>query len=1047
MLRKILVQCLVVFVLAACSGGGGDDGPATLSAPSGLSYPSPVQATAGTALAALTPTVTGSVTSYSVAPALPAGLALNTATGAISGTPTIHATQATYTISASNAGGSTTFALVLTVNPAAPSGLTYPSPLSATLGTAIAPLTPTATGVVTTYSIAPALPAGLSIDTATGVISGVPTLITAQAAYVITAANVTGSTTFTLQIDVAPAATAVGVFRDSVVAGLGYTSGAQSGTTNAVGEFTYEIGRSVTFSVGAVVLGTAPEGRPLLTPVDLIVNGTIDSSAVINVTRFLLMLDEDGDPANGIQISAAVRTTAQQWGQIDFTTTDLQGALVQIIAEAQAADSGAHVLPDFTSAQAHLQNTFLCAHSGGFVGPYTQQGTDGPQGRFIFEIRPDSGIEAYSFKDTPPAGPGFQAYDPVGVAPSLDGSLGVNYEPVLVTGRFSGPDQLSGSWQSAGDSLSGSGTFTGSRISNPGEAVYRFTGGFYSTQGTVTGGPAILHLDAANNVSGVLYEMSSGRQLVVAGSISGTTLTGTVDGVPLAGTLIINQFEFGVEGRFSSGGEEFNFDADGCRLSPHLGSGPQAPVPGSIGELAAARGKYFGSAADTPELHDVPYVSILTSEFSQLTPENAMKWDFTEPSRGQFIYSYADTVVALARQHGQSVRGHTLVWHGQLPAWVDNVPSNELLDVMRNHVTQVATHFRGQVAAWDVINEPFNEDGTRRQSVFQQRIGDGYIAEALHAARAADPGARLYINDFNVEGINAKSNALYNLIVALRAQGVPIDGVGLQGHFMLNSIPADLQQNIQRFADLGIDVAITELDIRMSLPRDATKDAQQASQYAQVVNACLAVARCVGITLWSYTDKYSWIPAFFPGQGAAHLYAEDLSQKPAYDATRDALAASAPVLLLNTGEPRGSTFSSISTTAVRFTIGTATTISAISGFLRVNGPGLATVALYADTGGDLPGNELFATAVNLTPTGGPAWYGAAGLAWFVPAGTYWASIEVRPGQSAVGAMLLGVDAATFPPNPADAEAGKNPGSTEWFVRGARRGWRIVGTQQ
>ncbi|MBO2448833.1 endo-1,4-beta-xylanase [Actinomadura barringtoniae] len=321
------------------------------------------------------------------------------------------------------------------------------------------------------------------------------------------------------------------------------------------------------------------------------------------------------------------------------------------------------------------------------------------------------------------------------------------------------------------------------------------------------------------------------------------------------------------------------------------------PVPAhaaepTLGELAAAKGRYFGSATDNPELSDAPYVATLGREFNAITPGNAMKWDATEPQRGQFSFAKGDEIVALAQKNGQKVRGHTLVWHSQLPSWVSNggFPAAELRSILQNHVTTVASHYKGQVMHWDVVNEPFNDDGTFRDSVFYSTLGQSYIADALRAARAADPGAKLYINDYNTDGIGAKSDAMYNLVKSLKSQGVPIDGVGFQGHLALQyGLPSQVQQNLQRFADLGVDVAITELDIRMVLPADSAKLSTQAAWYSDVTKACLAVSRCVGITVWDYTDKYSWIPGVFPGQGAALPYDENLAPKPAYAALRTAL--------------------------------------------------------------------------------------------------------------------------------------------------------------
>ncbi|RKN39849.1 endo-1,4-beta-xylanase [Streptomyces hoynatensis] len=323
---------------------------------------------------------------------------------------------------------------------------------------------------------------------------------------------------------------------------------------------------------------------------------------------------------------------------------------------------------------------------------------------------------------------------------------------------------------------------------------------------------------------------------------------------------------------------------------PAADAGTQAAAePATLGELAAAQGRYFGSATDNPELSDSQYTEILGSEFGQITVGNTMKWQYTEPARGQFDYADADAIVDLAASHGQVVRGHTLVWHNQLPGWVSSVPDAELADVMRDHITDEVGHFRGQVVQWDVVNEAFEEDGSRRQSVFQQKIGDGYIAEAFRAARAADPDAKLCYNDYNIEGIGAKSDAVYEMVRSFLAEGVPIDCVGFQSHLIVGQVPASFQENLQRFADLGVDVALTELDIRMELPRTTDKDTRQAADYATVVEDCLAVSRCLGITVWDYTDKYSWIPSVFPGQGAALPYDENFGKKPAYDAVFAAL--------------------------------------------------------------------------------------------------------------------------------------------------------------
>lgn len=307
-------------------------------------------------------------------------------------------------------------------------------------------------------------------------------------------------------------------------------------------------------------------------------------------------------------------------------------------------------------------------------------------------------------------------------------------------------------------------------------------------------------------------------------------------------------------------------------------------------DLAAAKGKVIGTAVTGSRLTGT-YGDIAGTQFSSLTPGNAMKWGSVEPTRGTFNWSEADQIVAFARAHGQQVRGHTLVWHSQNPSWLTNGTwsAAQLSTLLQNHITTEVSRYRGQVASWDVVNEPFNEDGTYRSDLWYDNLGPSYIAQALTWARAADPDAKLYINDYNVEGVGAKSDALYNLVKSLKAQGVPIDGVGLQAHLILGQVPATLRQNIQRFADLGVDVSVTELDVRMQLPSTAAKLTQQAADYKAVFAACVAVARCAGVTVWGFTDSDSWIPDVFSGYGAATPYDENYAPKPAYYAIAEAL--------------------------------------------------------------------------------------------------------------------------------------------------------------
>ncbi|MFF4356989.1 non-reducing end alpha-L-arabinofuranosidase family hydrolase [Streptomyces sp. NPDC001604] len=299
--------------------------------------------------------------------------------------------------------------------------------------------------------------------------------------------------------------------------------------------------------------------------------------------------------------------------------------------------------------------------------------------------------------------------------------------------------------------------------------------------------------------------------------------------------------------------------------------------------LAAAAGssRYFGTAVSSGRLGDSTYSTILDREFNMITPENEMKWDATEPSRGNFNFGPADSIVAHASAHGQRMRGHTLVWHSQLPAWVKSITdANTLRSVMDNHITTEMSHFKGKIYAWDVVNEAFADGGSgqHRSSVFQDVLGNGFIEEAFRTARNADPSAKLCYNDYNIENwTDAKTQGVYAMVKDFKSRGVPIDCVGFQSHFGAGGPPPSFQTTLSKFAALGVDVQITELDIAQA----------SATAYTNAVQACMNVARCTGITVWGIRDSDSWRtgenPLLFDASG---------NKKPAYDAVLTALGGS-----------------------------------------------------------------------------------------------------------------------------------------------------------
>ena len=324
------------------------------------------------------------------------------------------------------------------------------------------------------------------------------------------------------------------------------------------------------------------------------------------------------------------------------------------------------------------------------------------------------------------------------------------------------------------------------------------------------------------------------------------------------------------------------------------------PVDRPLREAAKRHDLLIGTAVDAAALNaDSTYRARVASEFNSVTAENAMKWESLEPVRGQYNWTAADELVTFARQHGQAIHGHTLLWHSQLPTWLTagvadgSISATELRTIVRDHITTVVKHFRGKVRSWDVVNEMITDgaDPVLRDTIFLQHLGPNYIADALRWAHAADPKAKLYLNDYATDNINPKSTAYFNLAKQLLANRVPLHGIGFQGHLDLQyPLPIDAPENLQRFDRLGLETAFTEVDVRFDLPVDNWKTAGQVGSFNTLLQACLLTRHCVRFTLWGFTDKYSWVPGFFTGQGSATPLDENFQPKPAYRGLQQVLA-------------------------------------------------------------------------------------------------------------------------------------------------------------
>jgi endo-1,4-beta-xylanase len=347
----------------------------------------------------------------------------------------------------------------------------------------------------------------------------------------------------------------------------------------------------------------------------------------------------------------------------------------------------------------------------------------------------------------------------------------------------------------------------------------------------------------------------------------------------------------------------------------------------TLGAAAAQSGRYYGTALANGKLGDSAYTTIAAREFNMVTAENEMKPDATEPNQNQFNFTAGDNIYNWANSRGIKVRGHTLAWHSQQPGWMSGMSGTTLRNAMINHINGVMAHYKGKLYAWDVVNEAFNEDGSRRSSNLQN-TGNDWIEVAFKTARAADPNVKLCYNDYNIENATyAKTVAVRNMIQDFKARGVPIDCVGLQTHFTGgSSLPSNFQTTLQNFANLGVDVQLTEADVTNA----------STTQYQGMTQACVNVSRCTGISVWGVRDSDSWrsseSPLLFDGSG---------NKKAAYTSVLNVLNSAPPVGATNTPVPPANTPTRTFTPVVA-------TNTPVTGTLSINAGGSATGSFTAD---------------------------------------------------------------------------------------------------
>lgn len=323
---------------------------------------------------------------------------------------------------------------------------------------------------------------------------------------------------------------------------------------------------------------------------------------------------------------------------------------------------------------------------------------------------------------------------------------------------------------------------------------------------------------------------------------------------------------------------------------------------------------YIGTAlsADQIEVKNAKEDSLIRKEFNAITAENIMKSMYTHPEKDKYDFTLSDKFVAYGEKNKMFIHGHTLIWHSQLAPWMEKIAdSTEMKAFMQDHINTIVSKYKGKINSWDVVNEALNEDGTLRQSVFLKTLGEKYLVDAFKLAAKADPKAELYYNDYNIEEPAKRAGAIA-LIKKIKAEGGKVDGVGIQGHWRLESPSLEeIEKSILEYSALGVKVAFTELDItvlpnpwdlkgaeisqkfegsaKMNPYPKALPDSIQnklAERYASIFKLFLKHKDKISrVTFWGVHDGQSWLNDW-PIKGRTNYplpFDKDLRHKKAYD--------------------------------------------------------------------------------------------------------------------------------------------------------------------
>jgi endo-1,4-beta-xylanase len=311
---------------------------------------------------------------------------------------------------------------------------------------------------------------------------------------------------------------------------------------------------------------------------------------------------------------------------------------------------------------------------------------------------------------------------------------------------------------------------------------------------------------------------------------------------------------------------------------------------------------YFtlGAAVSPQGLKRTEEAGLVLQHFGSMTPENAMKMGPIHPRENEYYWKDADSIAAFAKRNNLKLRGHTLCWHNQTPRWLfidsshnppDTVSKQLLLQRLKDHITTVVTRYKGTIYAWDVVNEVISDNPGEyfRNSPWYRICGEEFVAKAFEYAHAADPDALLFYNDYN-ETDPVKREKLFRLVKGLKDAGVPIHGVGLQAHWSIHDLTeGQVDSTISKFAELGLKVQITELDIKVQPSgnrRDSTfgytadREEKQTEQYEKVFRIFRKYRQVIsGVTFWNVSDRYSWLDRR-SGGGKAYPLLFDTTYQP-----------------------------------------------------------------------------------------------------------------------------------------------------------------------